>query len=405
MRKTTAILCGVLLGASVAIGAGARAGPPCAIIEGSAIGAVRIGMPVAAALAATGPAAGQQASGTAVVFLLRGAWSRMTAEYGQVTRVMTSAPQCRTPRGLGPGTAAGALRTAYPGASVSAVTPLPDGELLSYPFVGIAFVVRGGRIESVEVFRAEGAAPGARSLPPAPIPPGTGGPASAAPAAGPGSPAVWAIRSTAAQVQDTLLVITGTIENHGVAASAYAEIQAFNAIGRVVARGDAPLVPTPVPARGVATFELRLPIDDVVRRYTVTLRPARLLTVTLAEAAGELRNLQQFAALVSRKLRIGVEAATTPPGSDDFAVVVTNAGPLAVAAATIRVDLTVTCRLAQINFPIGRQITEQRAGSAVVQRIAPGGSARAALSLSAGVCPQFLTWSAVTRADDVRIGE
>lgn len=418
MRKPTAglwavvlggvVLGGVVLGAAVAVAAGmAGAVASCAIAEGSAIGAVRIGMPVPAALAVTGPPSSQQTSGTVVVYQLRGAWSRMTAEYGLVTRLTTSAPGCRTSRGLGPGAASGAIRAAYPDASVSTVTPLPDGELLSYPFVGIAFLVRGSRIETIEVFRPEATAPGARSLPPSPAAQPTGGSASPAPGAtpAPASSATWVIRGTSAHVQDTLLIITGTIHNRGSAASAYAEIQAFNGAGQVVARGDAPLTPTPVPARGVATFELRVSIDDVVRRYTVTLRPARLLTVTLAEATGEIKDLKQFAPLVMRKLRIAVEVATSPPGPEDFTIVVTNGSPLPVAMAEVHVDLTVTCRLGQINFPIGRQISEQRAGRVVIQQIAPGATARAALPLSPGVCPQFATWSAVPRAVGARIGE
>jgi hypothetical protein len=354
-------------------------------------------MPAQSALAITGPASNQQTSGGETVYTLRGAWSRMVAEYGLVTLVATTAQQCRTSRGVAPGSVPGAVRAAYPSATVSTVTPLADGEMLSYPFLGIAFVLRRNRVDSVEVFRAEGSSSGARPLPPAPAP----GPSGTTAA----SSATWAIRSTSAQVQGDVLTITGTIENRGPAASAYADIKTYNATGRQVAHGDAPLTPTPVPARGVATFELRLTIDDVVRRYTVTLRPARSLTATLAEQSGELKNLQQFGPLVARRLRIAVEVASSPPTADDFSIVVTNNSPLLVATATVTVELTVTCRLGQINFPIGRQISEQRSGSVTVQQIAAGASTRARLAVSPGVCPQFATWSAVTRAGDVRIGE
>lgn len=402
MRKMTAILFAILAMAPAA----ARAGTACAISESAAIGAVRIGMPVQTALSITGPASNQETSGRETVYTLRGAWSRMAAEYGLVTRVATNAQECRTSRGIAPGSPPRAVRAAYPTATVSTVTPLADGEMLSYPFLGIAFVLRGSRVHSIEVFRAEGSSSGVRPLPPAPPPQGTAAPA--APAPGPSAAAAsatWVIRSTSAQVQGDVLTITGTIENRGRAASAYAEIKTYNATGRQVAHGDTPLTPTPVAAGGVATFELRLTIDDVVRRYSVTLRPARSLTATLAEQSGELKNLQQFGPLVARRLRIAVEVASSPPTADDFSVVVTNTSPLLVASAAVTVELTVTCRLGQINFPIGRQISEQRAGSVAVQQIAPGASTRATLALSPGVCPQFATWSAVTRARDVRIGE
>lgn len=393
MRKMTATLLAMLVIAPAA----ARAGVACAIVEGAAIGAIRIGMPVQAALAITGPASNPQTSDRETVYTLRGTWSRMVAEYGLVTRVATNARECRTSRGVAPGSVSGAVRAAYASATVSTVTPVADGEMLSYPFVGIAFVLRRNRVDSIEVFRAEASSSGARPLPPAPAP----GPSGTTAA----SSATWVIRSTAAQVQGDVLTITGTIENRGPAASAYADIKTYNATGRQVAHGDTPLTPTPVPPRGVATFELRLTIDDVVRRYTVTLRPARSLTATLVEQSGELKNLQQFGPLVARRLRIAVEVASSPPTADDFSIVVTNNSPLLVATATVTVQLTVTCRLAQINFPIGRQISEQRSGSVTVQQIAAGASTRAKLTLSSGVCPQFATWSAVTRAGDVRIGE
>ncbi len=402
MRKVMTVIGIVVLVAPAVLAAGAA----CAIVEGAAIGAVRIGMPVPAALAITGPAAAEQTSGRETIYTLRSLWSRMVAESGVVTRVATGVQECRTSRGVGPGVSQGAARAAYSGASVSTVTPLADGELLSYPFVGIAFVMRRDRVASVEVFRTDGPPSGARPLPPAPVPQGaapqaTTPPPGSAPAPSDG----WAIRSTAAQVQGDVLIVTGTVENRGRAAAPYADVRAYSTTGRQVAHGDAPLTPTPVPARGVATFEVRLTIDDVVRRYTVTLRPARSLTATLAESTGEIKNMQQFAALVARRVRVAVEVTASPPAPDDFSVVVTNNSSLPIASAAVTVDLTVTCRLAQINFPIGRQISEQRSASVAVQQIAPGASSRAKLVLSTGVCLQFATWSATTRTGDVRIGE
>ena len=398
MRKMTAILLAIFLIAPSA----ARAGAACAIVEGAAIGAIRIGMPVQAALAITGSASNPQTSDRETVYTLRGAWSRMVAEYGLVTRVATNAQECRTSRGVAPGSAPGAVRAAYPSATVSTVTPVADGEMLSYPFLGIAFVLQRNRVDSIEVFRAEGSSSVARPLPPAPAP--------AAPAPGPSgataaSSATWVIRSTSAQVQGDVLTITGTIENRGPAASAYADIKTYNATGRQVAHGDTPLTPTPVRARGVATFELRLTIDDVVRRYTVTLRPARSLTIALADHSAEIKNLQQFGSLVARRLRVAVEVGATPPTQDDFEVVVTNRSPLLVASAAVSVELGVSCRFGQINFPIGRVIRESRAGGITTQPIRPGASVRMPLQLSAGVCSQFATWSATTRVGEVRIGE
>lgn len=392
-----------ILGCALAVLLGvpsiAGGSPACAIAEGGSIGAIRIGMTVQAALAISGAARAQEAAGGETVYTLRGPWSQMAADYGIVRRVATRAPECQTARRLGPGTASNAVRAAYSNASASLVTPLPDGgETLWYPLLGIRFVIRRERVESVEVLRSEGRRSSSQAPPASTASPGqVGTPAEAT--------VTWVIRSTSVQVQDDVLLVSGTVENRGRVAAPYADVRAYSGAGRLVARGDGPLVPTPVPAGAAATFEVRLRIDDVVRRYTVTLRPARSLTASLAEHTGDVKNLQQFAPIVARKIQTAVEVTTNPPTRDDFVVVVTNGSPLTVAVATVSVELNITCHLANIQFPIGRNIQELRAGNVVVQQIRPGQSARTPLPLSAGVCPQFGTWSAAIRVGEVRIGE
>jgi hypothetical protein len=238
--------------------------------------------------------------------------------------------------------------------------------------------------------------------PPTPSPAATAAPQ---PAPGPSLPspaAVWTVASVSAAVSNFTLVISGAVVNRGRALAAYAEVRAMGPDGTVAAQGDAPLAPMPVPAGGTATFEVRLPINTVVRRYAVTIRPAGSITASLAEAAGEITNLQQFAAIVARQLQVAVAVQAAPPGRDDFLVVVTNGSGVVVASAAVAVDVTVTCRL---TGPTPRVVQEVRTGSAVVVQIRPGGQGRAPLPLSPGLCAAFATWTASPRVGEVRIGE
>lgn len=113
-------------------------------------------------IALAGSPLGQQVTGGQVIYTLRPPWSSLVTERGVAQRIWTHAGECRTLRHVGPGSAAAAVRQAYADASVSGVTPTAEGDLLSYPFIGIAFLLRGERVAAIEVFRPEGKPPGHR---------------------------------------------------------------------------------------------------------------------------------------------------------------------------------------------------------------------------------------------------
>ncbi len=379
----------------------------CAIAEGAGIGGVRLGMAAATALSVTGPPEGQQTVGSQVVYSLRAPWWWMVTDYGIVQRIGTRAAECRTSRGVGPGSTLAVVRDAYAGAPlVSILVTMQDGDLLSYPLVGVAFRLRRDQVEAVEVFRAERltAAPAPAATPvPGPASPQQASPGPAGPTPTPTTaPGSWSVRSTSVRVDESGFVITGTVENRSRTQGAYAEVRVFNPAGRLVAQGDAPLQPNPVPGGGSGTFEVRLAIDDVVRRYLVTVRPLGSISVTLAEQTGEVKDLQQFASIVAKQVQATAQTISNPPTRDDFIVVVTNGSPLTVASVTVIAEITATCR---IPFPIPRTIQELRSGSVVVQQLRPGTSARVALPISAGACLEFATWSAQFRIGEVRVGD
>ncbi|MBM3469695.1 MAG: hypothetical protein FJX73_02745 [Armatimonadetes bacterium] len=362
----------------------------CAIVDGTGIGGVRLGMTARAALAITGAPLREQAVGSRVTYALRDPWAQMIADYGFVERIATRSAACRTARGVGPGSPGAAVRTAYADAAASITTTLPEGDLLSYPFAGVAFLLRRDRVESVEVFRAE---VGLRATPAAPRQAAPGAPSPTRTAA----PGGWSVRASSARVEDTTLVVTGTVENRGRPMVVYAEVRAFDEAGRRVAEGSAPLYPNPVPSGGTSGFEVRLQVTDVVRRYTVTIRPTGQITGALAEHAGEIKGLAQFAQIIGKQLEASVQWVG---GTQGFVVVVSNRSSVAVAGARVVVQIEGTCRLA---LPAPRFVQDSRTGSAAVGAIPPGGSARAAVDLSPGICQEFTSWSATTRIADVRV--
>jgi hypothetical protein len=393
----------VVVALALSVPATAAVPKPCLIVDGASVGALRVGMPVLAALAIAGQPLSQQTVGTEVVFALRAPWTHMTVEYGIVRRISTRSPACRTARGIGTGATLAAVRQAYAGTPVSIRTTVPDGEILSFPFVGTRFLLRQGQVDTVEVFRAETLAQ------PSVIPPGPPGaqasPGPGAPTALPSPPAAvsaWIIRTTSAQATDTTLVIAGMVENRSRPASVYAEVRAFNGAGRLVAQGDSPLFPTPVPSGAIASFAVRLTIDDVVRRYVVIIRPVGSISVALAEQASEIKDIQQFASIVARQLQAVVQVTTNPPTRDDFVVVITNGSQFTVASVAVAVEIVATCRMV---FPAPRSVQELRAGNVIVLQLRPGASARLPLPVSVGICIEFATWAATPRIGEVRLGD
>lgn len=411
MRRIRGVV--VLLIAGLALGGpamtvGAPAPADCGIVEGTGIGAVRIGMSAAAALSVAGPPQGQQTVGTQVIYALRAPWWWAFANHGIIERVSTRSPDCRTARGARVGSTFTAVRDAYGSTlpHVSVVTPTEGGELLSYPLLGVAFRLRRDQVEAIEVFRAERLT----SAPASAVTPVQGAPSPGATTTAAGGPTPtptvaagsWGVRSTSARVDEGSLTVSGTIENRAAPRAVYVEVRALNPAGREIGRNDGPVFPNPVPNGGSATFEVRVPIDDIARRYVVIVRPVGTLTGSLVEATSEIKDLQQFASVVAKQIQVQAQVQATPPTRDDFVVVVTNGSPLTVASVSISVEITATCR---IPFPTPRTIQEIRSGSVVVSQLRPGASARATLPVSAGACIEFATWSATHRVGEIRIAE
>jgi hypothetical protein len=340
-----------------------------------------------------------------MLYALRPPWSQMTVRGGSVLQVSTKNGGCRTGHGLGPGVGAVAVRRTYVDTPVSTLTQTPEGDLLSYPFAGIAFLLVRGRVSRVDVFRADQIAPAPPSTRAAIPPPGPA-PSPSGPSPSPTTaPGAWAIDALAARMEESTLVVTGRVENRARAQLVYVEVQAFNPAGRPLGQSDAPVSPNPVPNGGSAAFEVRVPVTDVVRRYTAVVRRFGTITGSLAQRSGEItRDLQQFAAIVSRQIRAEVQTTVNPATPSSLYVVVTNGSPLPVAEVTVVADLTVTCSITTTVPREVRQIRETRVGSATVQQLRPGASGQAPLSVTNGICPGFVAWSATVRIGDVRIG-
>lgn len=367
--------------------------PSCAIIEGTAIGGIRLGMPARAALAITGTPLRQQADGSRVLYVPRAPWSEMIAEYDVIERVSTQSSACVTAGGIGPGSVAAAVREAYAGAPASLSTIEPAGTRLSFPFAGVDFLLRGGRVDSVEIYRPARTA-GTRLL----TPPAASFPSPLVPAA-----ASWSIRSSSWRLEDTTFVVTGVVENHGPPSSAFAEVNAFNPAGRLVGSSDGPLDPAPLPTGRTATFEARLAIDDVVSRYAVIVRPVGSISVALAQQAAEIRSLQAFVPLVRRKLRVSVEFRSIPT---QFLVTVRNDSSATIISATIAVSITGTCFIRLMDQI--RSLSYRGNGLATVSQIPPGGSAQTTIPLppdAGGGCQDLAAASTAPRVVDIRIGE
>ncbi len=403
MWRTWALIAVLLVGLLPATTAGAPA--ECPIAEGAGIGGVTIGQGAVAALAVTGPPLRQQTVGSQVVYTLRPPWSQMITDYGIVQRVATRAAQCRTPKGIGLGSTLVAVRDAYAGANVSSLTPVQDGTLLSYPFIGVAFWLRDDRVEAVEIFRAEGTRAARPAAPVAQTTPTGAATRGASPSPTPTTAAgTWSVRSTSVRVESGAVVISGVVENRSAARSAYAEARAFSGTGGEIGQGDAPLQPNPVPSGGSATFEVRLAVTGIPRRYTVTIRPAGRSNEVLARATGELKDkdLQQFGSVVAQQLQVTVQSTAATPNPNGFVVLVTNGSSLPVANVNIDVELSITCR---VPLPVLHTIQEMWRASVTVQQIPAGGTSRAALQLSGGVCLEFTSWTPTTRIGEVKIAE
>lgn len=348
------------------------------------MGGVRLGMAVQAALSVTGPPVSRQSNGSEAIYMLRAPLAQMVADYDMVQRVSTRSPDCRTTRGVSAGATLGAIRAAYSDATVSVSSPTPDGDLLTYPTVGIRFLIRDQRALVVEVLRPELPAARNRSAPVAAAPQVTGD---------------WTVRSMSARVEDTppiTLVVEGKVENRGRPLSVYAEVHAFKQGGREAGEASLPVYPNPVPLGGTATFEVRVPIDDIVLRYTVTLRPMGAPTTSLAQSAANITDFKAFSPIVARQIQAAVETPTPfSAGRRDFTLVVTNGSALLVEAATVAFEIEAFCA----------QAGELHSGTVNVGRLPPGAQARIPLVLKDGLCPAFGGWTTKTILESLKLAE
>ncbi|MDR7484139.1 MAG: hypothetical protein QN187_02325 [Armatimonadota bacterium] len=382
-RRLAALACLAAVGSLPAPAAAAAA---CLIVEGTEIAGLRLGTPLAAALAVAGPPQGQQAVGRQVTYTLRAPWASMVVEDGVVQRLATRSPACKTAARVGPGSTLRAIGAAYASARASITAVTAAGDLLFYPFEGIAFLLRRGRADAVEVFPRD--VPTASSA---------GAQAPATPA-----PTPWAIRAVDARVDGVVLVVSGTVENRGRAMLAYAEVAALDDRGRQVATGDSPLDPNPVPHGGTATFEVRLNVDDVVRRYTVTVRPVGWIAGSLADQTGEIRDRQQFNQVVMRRLQVAAEPAAGPPR---VVVAVRNGSVAAVASATAAVEYETRCVI-PVPRP-GRSISIVGSGLVTVGQIPAGGTVQTALAVANSTpgCEHFAVIAARARIADAKVAD
>ena len=370
------------------------AAPACTIGEGAGINGVRVGSSIELALTVTGAPARQQTRAREVVFDLRAPWSQMIVEYGIVRRISTRASECRSARGTGPGSTLAQVRAAHADANVSGLFPAGDAQMLIYPFHGVAYLIRGDRVDQVDVFRSEVLTQTAPPPPPAAVP--TGSPA-ATTAAG-----AWRVKEVNARVDGTTLIVTGVVENRSRAQTAYVEVRGIGEGGRIVGQGDTPLYPNPVPLDGTATFDLRIAVQDVPRRFTVTIHPTSQPNVTLAERTGEIKDLAELAEAVAQQLRIVLLSRPGVPNPRSFVVVVANPSSLSVASVSITVQVSATCRV-PAPTPTPRTIQEDWTGTVTIQQIGPGGSGQAAVPLSGGVCLEFTSYTGTTKIEEVKI--
>ncbi len=218
------------------------------------------------------------------------------------------------------------------------------------------------------------------------------------------APGSWSIRSTSVRVEDTDFIVSGTVENKDRAMNVYAEVRAFNASGRRISEGNSPLQPSPVRSGGTATFEVRMQVDDIVKHYTVTIRPAGGRAISLTEFSAEIKDPKIFASIVAKSVQVSVQAKTANPTRAEFLAVVTNGSPFALAGATVRVDINVTCRLTAASPP--RFAQEVWSGTATVEQLGAGASQQFPLSLSGGLCEGVVvSWSATSKVLDLKIGD
>ncbi len=336
MRPAVAFLLGslaVTLLSPSAPSVPAGAVPPCPVQEGKGIAAVRVGMDEVEMLRLLGPPAGQTAVAPGeVTYVFSGVVSQVTVVSGVVRRLATRHPACVTQQGVRVGDGEAAVRTAYQQAPGSVRTQSGGLVRLLYPFDGVAFLLSGGAVVLIEVFRAEPlsrAAPRAAAAEATPPPPQT--------------PTGVALREVTGRLEGSTFVVSGSVVNSGAPVAVFVEIALLGADGGRLAEVSAAVVPNPVGPGRTGSFQERTAVAAVVARFTVTVRTMDPPHRVLAETTQQVEEVAQFAGLLDRMVDVEVlpPAAGRPGGS---AVAVTNRSPLRITGLSLELTLRGVCR-------------------------------------------------------------
>ncbi len=302
---------------------------PCLVQEGQAIGAIRIGMDQAEMLRVMGSPTGQVVGGQPLetIYLFAASVAQVTVVGGQVRRIATRDPSCATSQGVRIGDSEARVRAAYDRAIGSARAQTAGLIRLVFPFNGIEFIFTGGKVSLMEVFRAEAlplAAPRATST-------------AAAAAAG------VTIHSVTGQLEGTAFVVSGSISNSGDPIAVFAQIVLLGADGRRLAESAGTVLPNPVSPNRVGNFQERIAVNDVVARFTVTVRAMDPPNRVLAETTQEVKDVAQFSGMLDRLIEVTVLSPTAgrPSGT---VLAVTNRSAFRISGLVLALDMRGVCR-------------------------------------------------------------
>jgi len=354
---------------------------PCPVTEGVGVGAVRIGMPAAEALRLAGTPAGRVTGARAqeTVYLFATTLAQITVEGGLVSRIATRHSTCVTGQGVRIGDSETRVRIAYERAPGSLRGRAGAVTRYVFPFTGVEFVLTDGRVTLIEVFRPD-ALPARVTPTPA--------------AAGGESPVVF--RSLAGRAEGTSFVVTGQVANAGAPLALFVEVVLLGPEGRRVAEGTTTLVPNPIGGGRTGAFELRLPFDDIVTRFVVTVRPMNRPTLAVAVSSQEVKEVGQFAdVVVERLLEVTILGATLERGSGTFAAV-TNRSSLKITGLVLEIEMRRTCTVTTVGNPLQptprptpgtSTFVDIRKGTVRIAELAPNARVEVPIDLSAtGPC-------------------
>jgi len=369
------------------------AAPSCQVQEGRAVGPVALGISLADMLRLLGSPSGQVAGGQRgeVTYQFTGTVTQVTVLENRVLRIATNHAACTTTQGIRVGATEAGVAAAYARAVGSVRGESRGFVRLVYPFTGVEFVLSGGRVVLIEVFRAE-------ALPVALAPAATPTPA-------PGGAANVVIRTLSARLEGATLVVSGTVANSGAPVALYVEIIVLEG-SRRVAETTTPLYPNPVGAGRTGSFQERLSVSEVFDRVVVRARPMNRPTVVLAEAVQEIKDkdVAQFTGMADQLIDVTVLGAAADRASGTM-VSITNRSPLRITGLVIAIEMSTTCRVQSIPpppappAPVAQTFSDTRRGTVRVPVLEPNSRVEVAIDLEGrGPCLGFgPPWSAQWR--------